>query len=155
MRFLSDDLHLLIKYTSHSIWATVITALDEEGLKGRHIMKQSSQKNDSSIKEYTVKCTEKKHWEMSETLSNALLPKHPKPSQTITVITETQNSQDIQNMLNLPAFDPEEHDNFNTIDNTILALADPGGVRGPRSPLTPRFGRDSYTIWRPSIQFKG
>ena len=35
------------------------------------------------------------------------------------------------------------------------ALADPGGGRGPGPPLTPRFGGPSYTIWMPSIQFKG
>ena len=30
-----------------------------------------------------------------------------------------------------------------------------GGPGGPGPPLTPRFGCPSYTIWRPSVQFKG
>ena len=30
-----------------------------------------------------------------------------------------------------------------------------GGPRGPGPPPTPRFGGPSYTIWRPSVQFKG
>ena len=37
----------------------------------------------------------------------------------------------------------------------IVTLADPGGVLGARAPPTPRFGGPSYTIWRPSVQFKG
>ena len=34
------------------------------------------------------------------------------------------------------------------------ALANPG-ARGLRPPLTLGFGGPSYTIWRPSAQFKG
>ena len=38
----------------------------------------------------------------------------------------------------------------------MFALADPGGgPGGPGPPLTPRFGGPGYTIWRPSVQFKG
>ena len=43
------------------------------------------------------------------------------------------------------------HPGFHLICDTTQA--DPGGGPGP-PPLTPRFGGPSYTIWRPSVQFK-
>ena len=122
MKFLSESLNLSIPYSNHSICTTVITTLDENGFESRHIMKLSSHKNEASIKEYAVKCPDSKVREMSETLTNALQPKHHKLPPSSTVTTEKNDEKDVQNfMSNLPNFDIQEVDDFDTIDDSVLA----------------------------------
>ena len=59
-------------YTNHSIMATVINTLDTAGLEAHHIMKLSSHKNESSIKEYATTCPDNKHKEMFQSLMDAI-----------------------------------------------------------------------------------
>ena len=121
MKFLPDDLNLSIPYTNHSIRTTV--TLDGDGFKARHIMKLSSYKNEATIKEYSVKCPDSKKREMCDSLSNAILPKHIKkasPTCTVSVNPDT-NTIDINDVTqNLPIFDLELMENFDTMDDAEL-----------------------------------
>ena len=69
MRFLSEDLKLDQTYTNHLIHTTVISTLDADGFEARHIMKLSSHKNESTIKEYSVQCPDNKRKQMFDSLS--------------------------------------------------------------------------------------
>ena len=60
MHFLSKDLGLSKMYTNHSIRSTVIARLDNDGFEARHIIKLSSHKKESTIKEYSVQCPKNK-----------------------------------------------------------------------------------------------
>ena len=122
MKFLSADLKLSNNYTNHSIHATVITTLDENGFEARHIMKLSSHKNEATIKEYAVKCPDSKKHELCESLSNAILPKKQKasmPTCTVSVNPDTNmTANDV--IASLPTFNLEVMDNFETIDDAEL-----------------------------------
>ena len=125
MRFLSTDLSLSMQYTNHSIRGTVISTLDNAGFEARHIMKLSSHKKESTIKEYSTECPEGKRKEMFECLSNAMLPTPKKQkSKPTSTVTSDENSvpQDVHDVANkLPTFDLEPIDDFDTIDDTTLA----------------------------------
>ena len=131
MKFLSQDLNLSMEYTNHSIRATVISTLDRDGFEARHIMKLSSHKKESTIKEYSVDCPKNKRKEMFSSLSNVLITtKRPKtctvskPQNDTSPATAPEKgpAPDIKDVIqNLPAFDIFPMDDFNTIDNTILA----------------------------------
>ena len=90
MKFLQKNVTLEGNYTNHSIRATVISTLDNSGFEARHIISLSSHKNESTIKDYTVKCPENKRKQMFQSLSNAMVPKKQRkilprpPSSTIT-----------------------------------------------------------------------
>ena len=125
MRFLSKDLNLSMVYTNHSIRATVITTLDTDGFEARHIMKLSSHKKEFTIKEYAVHCPDPKRKEMFDSLSSALMPSTKKPK-TSTCTTSTNNDDQIPNdmkdvLVNLPNFDIEPLNDFDTIDDSVLA----------------------------------
>ena len=120
MKFLSQDLKLNTEYTNHSIRSTVITTLDNAGFEARHIMQLSSHKNEATIKEYSVKCPENKRREMSDSLSDAILPKKKKIEPTCTVsLNPDQDVKDV--ILNLPSFDIVPVDDYDTIDDKILS----------------------------------
>ena len=136
MHFLSTDIKLDNHYTNHSIRATVISTLDNDGFEARHIMKLSSHKKESTIKEYSVKCPDKKKKEMCDSLSNALLPKrqklnqqatctvsvNPQETNTDSVDRVTENTSDVKYVANnLPSFNIDPIEDFSTIDDTILA----------------------------------
>ena len=97
-------------YTNHSNRSTVITNLDRAGFEARHIMRLSSHKSESTIKEYATKCPEGKRKEMFDSLSNAMKPK--------STGNDTPNIEDVQQ--NLPNFQLDPLD-FDTIDDNLLA----------------------------------
>ena len=72
---LGKSIALQGNYTNHSIRATVISTLDGDGFKARHIIALSSHKSEQTIKEYSTKCPELKRKQMFSSLSNAMLPK--------------------------------------------------------------------------------
>ena len=128
MKFLSEDIKLSMAYTNHSIRATVITTLDKDGFEARHIMKLSSHKSENTIKEYATTCPDNKHKEMFDSLNKALVPKKAKnPTSTVSKQQlesdkETKKTQDIEKVVqNLPNFDLEPIEDFDTIDDSILA----------------------------------
>ena len=75
---LAKSVQLDGEYTNHSIRATVINTLDTAGFEARHIIKLTSHKNESTVKEYATKCPENKRKEMFQSLSDAMLPKSKK-----------------------------------------------------------------------------
>ena len=114
MKFFSSDAKLDGKdYTNHSIRATVIQILDTAGFEARHIIKLSSHKNESSIKEYATDCSEDKRKAMFASLSHALKPP----------VTENK----FQNINDNPVLDlPQEMqiepiDDWDTIDDELLS----------------------------------
>ena len=66
----------LQKYTNHSICATVITMLDNNGVEARHIIKLSSHKYEATIKEYACECPNNKSKEMYSYFSEAITAKN-------------------------------------------------------------------------------
>ena len=109
------------EYTNHSIRATVISTLDNAGFEARHIMQLSSHKSESTIKEYTKKCPENKRKQMFDSLSEAMdaNPKRSKSTPSSTVSVPQPCIQDVKQ--NLPNFNLEPLDEFETIDDNILA----------------------------------
>ena len=111
-------------YTNHSIRSTVISTLDTEGFEARHICALSSHKNEATICEYLTKCPDSKRKEMYDALSNAMSAKQTPqkakapPSATISK-PPTLDINDVKN--NLPNFDLQEMDQFDMIDDNILA----------------------------------
>ena len=94
MRTLSESANLNYKnYTNHSIHSTCISKLDSEGFEVRHITALTSHKSESTIKEYSVKCPEKKCKEMFEALTLPMLnPKEIKTTSTVTKPVESAAS---------------------------------------------------------------
>ena len=127
MKYLSEDLNLDNVYTNHSIRATVITTLDNDGFEARHIMKLSSHKNESTIKQYSIQCPDTKKKEMFESLSHALIGPKAKKQKTSTVSTTNTDKQQVPDnvkdvILNLPNFELQSiSDQFDTIDDDLLA----------------------------------
>ena len=88
MKFLAADLELSdLTYTNHCIRSTV---LNEVGTKfeGRHVIYLSGHKNESSIKQYAVKCPENKKNEMFDLLSNLMEPKQKQQKQATPTVTK-------------------------------------------------------------------
>lgn len=63
---------LSCEYRNHFVRATCITALDIARISGRHIMKVSGHKTETSLKSYSHYVSDTKKREISETLSTAL-----------------------------------------------------------------------------------
>ena len=107
-------------YTNHSIRSTVITTLDDAGFEGCHIIQLSSHKSEATIKNYSRKCPENKRKEMFESLSDAMIPQSKKqkvkPSATVSVPPDVKELKE-----NLPNMNIEEIDDFDTIDDSVLA----------------------------------
>ena len=132
MPFLSDKAMLSKRYTNHSVRATCISTLDEAGVEARHIMKLSSHKNESTIKEYATECPENKRKEMFVHLSNAIKP--PKrPKSAATGVNPNNSTGEVKTEVmekdsDNPTFDlgnvelqPLNSDlNFDTIDENLL-----------------------------------
>ena len=76
MKELCKDVKLENKYTNHSIRSTCISKLDECGFEGRHITAISSHKSESTIKQYSVKCPERKRKEMFDALAELVSKKN-------------------------------------------------------------------------------
>ena len=119
------DLKLDGQYTNHSIRATVISTLDREGFEGRHIIALSSHKSEATVKQYAPKCPENKCKEMFDSLSNAI---NPAKVQRIENALETPQKstndtpQDIMDVKqNLPNFNIQPIDEFDTIDDDLFA----------------------------------
>lgn len=72
MKVLSEKYKLSKSYTNHSLRATTITLLDEEGFEARHIMSISGHKSETSIKHYSRTGESKKRM-IAETISNKIL----------------------------------------------------------------------------------
>ena len=104
-------------YTNHSIRATVITTLDREGFEARHIIQLSSHKSESTVKEYSMKCSENKREEMFQSLTNAMQPKNKKQKSS-TPAPANINIDDVKE--NLPTFDLDPIEDFETIDDNLL-----------------------------------
>ena len=78
MRILSEDAKLTQMYTNHSICSTCISCLDENGFEARHITALTDHKSEATIREYSVKCPEKKRKQMFNALAAPIIP--PKKS---------------------------------------------------------------------------
>ena len=74
MKGLAERAQLSKPYTNHCIRSTCITNLDESGFEARHITAVSGHKSETTIKNYSVKCPDKKKRQMSDALSEKLLP---------------------------------------------------------------------------------
>ena len=107
------------EYTNHSIRATVISTLDNAGFEARHIIQLSSHKSESTIKEYSTKCPENKRKEMFNSLTEAMTPKSKTPK--LSKAKEPAEMSVIDVKQNLPNFELQEIDDFETIDDTLLA----------------------------------
>ena len=120
---LSKSVKLDGQYTNHSIRATVINTLYNEGYKARHIIQLSSHKSEATVKEYATRCSDNKRKEMFETLTNAMIPKQKKQKmQESTTNTTTQQNITVQEVKeNLPNFNLEPIEEFDTIDDTLLS----------------------------------
>ena len=132
MTFLSKDAQLSLLYTNHSIRATCITTLDRNGVEARHIIKLSSHKNESTVKEYATECPTKKRKEMFQYLSDSINPQQKikkQKSATISINPDNTNSDttlmtqnlDQGTILDLPNMQLQEINNFDTIDDDLLA----------------------------------
>ena len=117
MKFFTDDANLEGKnYTNHSIRATVIQTLDKAGFEARHIIKLSSHKNESSVKEYATDCSDDKRKAMFDSLSHALKPTTPKDQQ------ENSNNNNVNQLVELPEdMKLEELGDWDTIDDNFLS----------------------------------
>ena len=129
-RFMKISLAKCVKldgdYTNHSIRSTVISTLDAAGFEGRHIIKLSSHKSESTIKDYSRKCPDNKRKEMFDSLNQALGHKHRKienksPAATVSVPLPTNEIQINDIKENLPNFNIVPFDDFQTIDDAELA----------------------------------
>ena len=97
MKFLYKDVKLSRQdYTNHSIRATVITNLDRAGFEARHIIAVTGHKSESTIKQYSRRCPDKKKRQMCESLGSKLLPKKPK-MQNIPVVDNKRNTYEATN----------------------------------------------------------
>ena len=116
---LGQSVKLDAEYTNHSIRATVILTLDRDSFEARHIIKLSSHKSEATVKEYAITCPENKRKEMFDSLTNAMNPsKNKKAKVTSAAGAQDMNIQDVKS--NLPNFDLQEIDNFDTIDDSLL-----------------------------------
>ena len=70
MKNISETAKLSRCYTNHSIRATAITILDQNGVEARHIMSLSGHRNASSLQSY-CKTSENRKREISSMLSSA------------------------------------------------------------------------------------
>ena len=122
-----QDLNLDGDYTNHLIRATVISTLYREGFEGRHIIALSANKSESTVKQHATKCPKVKRKQMFDSLSNPM--KNPKtpctepssvPQQNSTKTNETE-LYIIDVKQNLPSFNLELLNDFDTIDNELLA----------------------------------
>ena len=138
MKFLQKNVTLDGTYINHSVRMTVISKLDADGFEARHIIKLSSHKNESTVKEYAVQCPDYKRKEMFTSLSNAMQPRlkkiKPKRNATSTIPVPPKDNNDSQNETgtdnklpdiqdvkeNLPNFNLEQMENFDTIDDSVL-----------------------------------
>ncbi|KAJ8310884.1 LOW QUALITY PROTEIN: hypothetical protein KUTeg_012749 [Tegillarca granosa] len=59
LKTISEQSKLSYIYTYHSIRATTITALDNAGIEARHIMRAFGHKNESSIRSYSFRLSER------------------------------------------------------------------------------------------------
>ena len=124
---LSKNIKLKGDYTNHSIRATVISTLHNDGFEARHIMTLSSHKSEATIKEYAVKCPDNKRKEMFASLSNALTPKSKQPKIAHALTNPQKGDENKENPTindikqNLPNFNLQPIDDFDTIDDSILA----------------------------------
>ena len=116
---LSKDVKLDGQYTNHSIRSTVIKTLDNAGFEARHIIQLSSHKSKATIKEYSTKCPETKRKQMFDSLTDAMLPKEKKIKHQSNKSPAEFDIVDVKQ--NLPNFDLQEIDDFETINDTLLA----------------------------------
>ena len=120
---ISKSVNLEEEYSNHSIRATVISTLDYAGFEARHIIQLSSHKSEATAKEYARKCPDNKKKEMFQSLSNVMdiQPKCVKrqASSTVAVPPKIPKLQDVKE--NLPNFDLQELEDYDTIDDAVLA----------------------------------
>ena len=123
---LCKSLKLDGEYTNHSIRSTVITTLDKAGFEARHIIKLSSHKSETTIKEYSTRCPENKRKAMFDSLTNAIQPKNKKIKQKPEIATSTVTKNQTPDLqlndvkLDLPTFELQEIADFDTIDDELL-----------------------------------
>ena len=106
--------------------------LDKNGVETRHIIKLSSHKNESTVKEYATECPTKKRKEMFQYLSDSINPQQnikKQKSATISINPDNKHSDttlttqnlDQGTILDLPNMQLQEINNFDTIDDDLLA----------------------------------
>ena len=117
------------EYTNHSIRATCIGTLDENGFEARHITAISSHKSESTIKTYSTKCPASKKREMYDTLNRSVIPKEPKKIPSATDSTA--------NVPDLPTINPED---VKSLSTSVLCDQDLNTNNSNRNPdLPPTF----------------
>ena len=112
MKFLAKDANLSTNiYSNHSIRATCICTLDNNGFEARHITAISGHKNESTIKTYATKCPDEKKKEMYQALNTTIVQKKQvdKPEKEFSTI----NMNDIHE-------NPQENSNNNNNNNSDL-----------------------------------
>ena len=81
---MSIKYHLSQRYTNHSVRVTGLQALEDANIEGRHIIRISGHKNDSSIKHYARKLSAARKRTISSVLSSVTECKKenfPQPSE--------------------------------------------------------------------------
>lgn len=100
MKNLSAAANLSKIYTNHSIWATVVTVMDENDCPTRHIQATTGHKSESSIKAYAKKISAKKRREICELLQNQM-----ENDEEVQPAPQQQVIQEIQNQAPPPAIE--------------------------------------------------
>lgn len=72
------------RYTNHSVRATSITALDDAGVKARHIIRISGHKSETSVKSYSSRLNENRKREFSQHLSKTIIQENAPASSSNT-----------------------------------------------------------------------
>ncbi len=139
MSKLSTSLALSQHYTNHCIRATGMTILNEEGFEARHICALSSHKNESTVRNYAVKCPVPKKKQMCDTLAIAMeIP--AKKAKTETVSKPPEQNQFPEDPL-LQEFDLDDDDMLlkvlENIENHTAQLEENKAV-APQDPAVPQ-----------------
>ena len=71
MKTISVDCKLSQEYNNHCIRSTTVSVLNNNNVEGRHIMRVSAHKCESSIRSYSRQLMESKTREISQTLTSA------------------------------------------------------------------------------------
>ena len=115
MKFMTADIELNdLFYTNPCIRSTVLNEVGGK-FEARHVCALRGHKNESSIRQYAVKCPENKKKEMFDNLSNLMEPKDNLEAQP-----QTSN----QTINNVPTFDIEPVDFETKNDRALIDYLD-------------------------------
>ena len=113
MSDISKAAKLSMVYTNHSVRATSITIMDNGGITGRHIMKVSGHRSETSLKSYSNRVSDKKKKEISDVLSNAI---------SVNTISTDSASKNTTVKANLSMEDVSKDDNQPFLPSEVLDI---------------------------------